>query len=104
MAGDDAMADRQPQSGPLAHRLGCEKGIEKPSPMFGLDPRSVVGDRDRDPRAYVASVDLDLAPLLSSTALDGLQGIDQQIEQNLADLIGHAVDPRRVVNLHGNLD
>src|SRR5208283_2630055 len=104
MAGNDAVTDRQSQPRAFAHGLGREERIEQPLAMFRVDAGTVVAHGDLDPGADQAPHDLDPPTLLAARALDRLQCVDEQIEQNLANLIGHALDSRHVVNLDRNLD
>jgi hypothetical protein len=83
---DDGMSDRQALPGPLAHRIGSEKGVEDPA-----------ADRFGNAAAAVFNLDLRLArqplrshrdqPLVArvgfSLLSDRVGGVDQQVEQHL---------------------
>src|SRR5262245_15988618 len=100
MTGNDSMADGESQSGPLPHGFGRKEWIEQLFEMLRLDPGAIVGYRDGNPGAQPPRIDLDPSSFLAAGALDGLQGIDQEIEKDLANLVGHALDSVHVVDLN----
>src|SRR5262245_14619138 len=86
MARDDAVADRQTQTGPFAHRLGREERVEEARQIFGRDAAAVIGDLDEKLIADAATGETNATAFRPSRRFDSLNRVDQQVEQNLADL------------------
>jgi len=91
---DDAVTDRQPQPGPDADRLGGEEGIEDARLDLGGDAVSGIADLDGDPTASRGARDQADLVLVGAALRDGLRGVDDQVDEHLAQarLVG---DDRR---------
>ena len=88
----------RPRPVPSPTGLVVKNGSKNLLAMLGIDTGAVVAHRDHDPGPGEPSLDLDPPPFLPARALDRLQSVDQQVEQDLADLIGNAFDLGGVVD------
>ena len=82
---DDAVADRQPQPGPLPDPLGGEERIEDLLQMIGLDAGAVVLDADPDTRGRPAGRDAQHA--LAVRLGHRLLGVDDDVQDDLLQLV-----------------
>src|SRR5437773_9948492 len=98
----DAMGDRQAEPGPVADRLGREEGVEDVGQVLRRDAAAVVGHLDENLPADGPARDADASALRPSRGLDGLQRVDEQVEQDLRHLARRAAQLRhaRAVALH----
>ena len=93
--GDDGVAQAQPETGSLTDGFGGEEGIEHLVEVLFSDARAVVFHDEG--AAFAIGV---TAELNSSIAVDGLAGVEEQVQQNLIDLphletsAGQAFDSR----------
>ena len=85
---DDAVSDRQAQTGSLSGDFGGEEGIVDTGQVFGGN--SLPGIRDFDARRIVrSSVVIDHE---SAAAFHGVPGVQEQIEKHLLEFAGIAFD------------
>ena len=61
--GDDVKADREPEPGALAGRLGREERLEQLFPELGRDPGAVVAHGDFDLIAEIPGRNLQIKPV-----------------------------------------
>src|ERR1022692_4662918 len=104
MSGDDAMRDRQAQPGAFAHGFGGEERIEKPGQNLGFNAAAIIRDFDEQLVADALASNTNAPVRLARGGFDSMQGIDQEIEQHLADLGGHAVYLGAVAAVEFHLD
>ena len=98
---DDVVGDPESQAGADPLRLGGEEGVEDLSSDRLGDSRPVVGDFDLD----LAHPGHRPGPYGDGRAgPDGLDGVDQQVQQDLMDLAGAAPDAGQWLELEGELD
>ena len=84
---DDVVDDGQAQAGPLADRLGGEERIEYLFQVLFRDAAAVVLEADGDLLAALFAADRDPA-----LALDGVDGVDEQVDEQLLQPGGEAVE------------
>src|SRR5690606_31303745 len=98
----DAVADREPEPGPLVAALGREEGIEDPRAEVLGDPSRPIGDADPYPsptRAQVfARSNRDVLGVLDPLMLvERVASVGDQVHDDLLDLLGPAADRREPV-------
>src|SRR6185312_13271047 len=98
---DDPVADREPQPGPLAQRLGGEERVEDPIADRRIDAAAGVGDLDPDPLApgIGPGPDRDRAAIAA-----GVDGVHQQVDYDLVEPRGAAADGGQGGELRLDLD
>ncbi|MPM70941.1 hypothetical protein SDC9_117903 [bioreactor metagenome] len=99
---DDAIADRQAQSGPLPHRLGGEKGFEQAVQVLFRNARTVVDEvQDRHPLLNAAA-NLQARLRLSGS---GVAGVLDEVHDHLLQLAGRTGTHQfgRQVDIDGEL-
>lgn len=89
MALDDSIRDAEPEPRALADGLGGEEGIEDAFEVLGRDALAGVGDLHPHLLAPASRAQRDRAPLL-----DGLDRVEQEIQEHLVELRGQAFDLR----------
>src|SRR5438105_1703054 len=77
----DAMADREPEPGALALRLGREERIENPIELRFHDAGAVVGDGNPDELAIARRRNADRA-----STRDRIAGIGEEVHEDLVQL------------------
>src|SRR5690554_4257963 len=92
----DAVGNRQPQPQPLAYRFGGEEGIEQAGEMLGGNAAAVVLDRQGPAARLAPAADAEPRRVPVGT---GVQGIVQQVEQDLLD--ANHVTEHVGVRVHG---
>ena len=93
MGFDDRTADRQPQSQPVS--LGGKKGIEQVIDDLRIDGRA--GTADFDDQAFRGSPEYPDGdgPVAFARRLQGIDRIEQQVDDDLFDLDAIGVDLAR---------
>ena len=94
---DDVVADREPQTGAFAGRLGCEERLEQPVPDFRRDTGAVVTHPDLDVAAEIAGRDLEgraIAGLaVAAGALGGgVEAVAEQVEKHAGHFLRRQLD------------
>jgi hypothetical protein len=93
---DDRTRNGQALARALAHFLGREEGVENLVEVVGLDATTIVFEADVQLTASVAGGDPDpTARHVLAHRLDGMRGIDQQIEKDLVQFADVAGDERQ---------
>jgi hypothetical protein len=87
---DDAEGDREPEPGADADRLGGEKGIEDAVQVSARDAAAVVVNRQFDAALQRAAAHVDL-----SGFTDRLASVDEQVQEQLLEALGLALDRRQ---------
>src|SRR5262249_5379243 len=90
--------DGQAQAGAFAHILGGEERIENLGKVDGGDAAAVVCHLDNHLLIAAARADGD-ASALPAGGLDGLDRVDQEVQQHLTDLRTDAGNARRCIVL-----
>jgi hypothetical protein len=97
LLGDDVVADRKPEAGPLAGRLGRKEGLEQLVFDLGWNAGAIVSDAEFNcvagiSRRYLqCRVELRVASLLLAFG-GGIEAITEQVETNAGDLLGDKFD------------
>src|SRR6185295_1717376 len=79
---DDALAEGEPEPGPLPNRLGREEGLEDPRPNLGRDTRTIVGDREDDHPALSVGTCRDGDPAWARVPAQDMVGIGDQVHEH----------------------
>ena len=97
LLGHDVVADREPEAGPLAGRLGREERLKQLVLDLGRNADAVVADADLDCIAEISRrhlqsrLELRVASLL--LAFGGrVEAIAEQVETDPSDVLGHQFD------------
>ena len=69
---DDAVADRQPQPGPLPHRFGREERVEETRQIVDADRRPVIGEASDDYRVALLGGDFQRRCLAGRSRIAGV--------------------------------
>ena len=89
----DADGEAEPEARALAGRLGREEGVEDPAEVLGRDPGAVILYLDRDRRAVAPGADgQHTLPVRGPHRVDG---VAEEVQQHLLELVGVGPDPRR---------
>src|SRR5436305_11709528 len=86
---DNRVGDGEAEARPLAHGLRREERVEDAREVFGRDAVARVAYLDDRRRALAPRLDADLAALS-----DRVRGVDEEVEPDLIQLPGEAVDER----------
>ena len=82
---DDTVAHPESETGPLAHPFRREERLEDLRQMLGRDACAVIGDRHPDQLIIAFEFGRDRP----RSSLQGIDGIQEDIDEDLRDLIGH---------------
>src|SRR5579884_3820679 len=104
VAGDDLVRDCQTQAGAFADGLGRKEGVKYVGQVLRLDTAAVVANVDHYVRTVRRHGKSNHASFAALGALDRLERIDEQIQEDLADLGGHAAELRLAVVVYLHVD
>ena len=100
---DNAIDNRETETGALTNSFGCEKGLEEPGANAVRHSRSGVDDFDADILAWLSAGVVDRGTVHQRCSQNELAalghrvaGIDAKIEQGLGDLIRIGHDHRQL--------
>src|SRR3984893_8290021 len=97
LLGDDVVADRKPEAGPLAGRLGRKEGLEQLVFDLGWNAGAIVSDAEFNRVAGISRrylqcrVELRVASLLLAFG-SGIEAVTEQVETDAGDVLGGKFD------------
>src|SRR6516225_2885596 len=96
----DLVADRQPEPGALAGRLGREERLEQFVPVFRRNTDAIVTHPDLDAFAELAGCNLQCravsAAALAGPLVSGIETIAYEIKKHASQFLRHHVDRREI--------
>ena len=84
---NDTPADKEPEAGAFSRTLGGKKGLEDSVEVFPWDAPAGIANRDSHLLLLAPKNDRD-----GPSWLGGMNGIGDEIDQDLSELIGIAID------------
>src|SRR5215469_365143 len=96
LLGYDLVADRQPEPGALAGRLGREERLEQLVPVFQGNTDAIVTHPDFDAFAELAGRDLQCRAVssvaLAAPLVGGIEAVAYEVEEHASQLLRHGVN------------
>ena len=87
MVSDDLVGDGETQAGPLSGGLGRKEGVEDALDGVARNSATLVLDGHDDPSRLGRRTDAN-----RTLPVDGLEGVDEEVEEDLFELLGGATD------------